>query len=87
MNVSVLLAAQETGTAYAMQMTGAHETGEISILGLFIKGGYILIPIVLLSLVSVYLIVKKYLDFRKSLIIDPGMVEHFNNQLRNGDAK
>jgi len=87
MNVSVLFAAQETGTAYAMQMTGAHETGEMSVLGLFIKGGYILIPIVLLSLVSVYLIVKKYLDFRKSLNIDTGMVEHFNNQLRNGDTK
>jgi len=70
-----------------MQMTGAHETGEMSVLGLFIKGGYILIPIVLLSLVSVYLIVKKYLDFRKNLNIDPGMVEHFNNQLRNGDTK
>jgi len=68
-----------------MELSGTHGTGEISILGLFIKGGYILIPIVLLSLVSVYLIVKKYLDFRKSLSIDPGMVEHFNNLLRKGD--
>ena len=87
MNVNTLFLAQETGTAYAMQMTGVHDTGEISFLGLFIKGGYILIPIVLLSMVSVYLIVRKYLDIRKSLNIDPGMVAHFNNQLRSGDVK
>jgi biopolymer transport protein ExbB len=83
----VLLLAQETGTAYAMKMTGAHDTGEISVLSLFLKGGYILIPIVLLSIVSVYLIIKKSLDIRKSLNIDPGMVEHLNQLLRLGDIK
>jgi biopolymer transport protein ExbB len=87
MIISFLQLVQETGPAYAMQMTGTHETGEISVLSLFLKGGYILIPIVLLSIVSVYLIIKKSLDIHKSLIIDPGMVEHFNNMLRNGDAK
>jgi biopolymer transport protein ExbB len=87
MITSVLLLAQETGTAYAMKMTGAHDTGEISVLSLFLKGGYILIPIVLLSFVSVYLIIKKSLDIRKSLNIDPGMVEHLNQLLRLGDVK
>ena len=87
MITSVVLLAQETGTAYAMKMTGAHDTGEISVLSLFLKGGYILIPIVLLSFVSVYLIIKKSLDIRKSLSIDPGMVEHLNQLLRLGDIK
>jgi biopolymer transport protein ExbB len=87
MIASILLSAQETGTAYAMKMTGAHDTGQISVLSLFLKGGYILIPIVLLSIVSVYLIVRKYLDIRKNMSIDQGMVDHFNTQLRNGDLK
>jgi biopolymer transport protein ExbB len=87
MITSVLLLAQETGTAYAMKMTGAHDTGEISVLSLFLKGGYILIPIVLLSFVSVYLIIRKSLDIRKSLNIDEGMVAHLNQLLRLGDVK
>lgn len=82
-----LLVAQETGTAYAMKMTGAHDTGEISVLSLFIKGGYILIPIVLLSILSVYLIIKKSLDITKSMKIDEGMTAHLNQLLRKGDIK
>jgi biopolymer transport protein ExbB len=87
MIASALQLAQETGTAYAMQMTGVHDTGQISVLSLFLKGGYILIPIVLLSVVSVYLIIKKSMDLRKSLSIDPGMIEHLNHLLREGDTK
>jgi biopolymer transport protein ExbB len=85
MITSIILLAQSTGANYAMQMTETTNTGEISLLSLFMKGGYILIPIALLSFISVYLIIKKYLDIRKSMTIDPGMVEHFNNLLRKGD--
>jgi biopolymer transport protein ExbB len=88
MITSVLLAAQETGTAYAMQVTGAaHDTGGITVFSLFIKGGYILIPIVLLSIVSVYLIIKKSIDISRSLKIDPGMIDHLNRMLMSGDLK
>lgn len=87
MIANVLLFAQESGPGYAMQVADAHGTGETSILMLFLKGGYILIPIVLLSIIAVYLIFRKYLDIHKSLAIDPGMVEHVNTQLRNGDYK
>jgi biopolymer transport protein ExbB len=85
MIATIILLAQSTGANYAMQMTETTKTGEISMLSLFIKGGYILIPIVLLSFIAVYLIIKKYLDIRKSMTIDPGMVEHFNNLLRKGE--
>lgn len=85
MIASILLLAQETGPDIGMQVADAHGTGEISILMLFLKGGYILIPIVLLSIVSVYLIFRKYFDIRKSFSIDKGMVEHVNALLRKGD--
>jgi biopolymer transport protein ExbB len=87
MITSILLMAQAAGTEYTMQMTETSSSGEISFLTLFLKGGYILIPIVLLSFVSVYLIIKKYLDIRKHLEIDPGYVTHFNDLLRKGDIK
>lgn len=84
---SILLFAQTEGADYTMQMTETTNTGEISVLSLFLKGGYILIPIVILSIVAVYLIIKKYLDFKRSLTIDPGYVAHFNDLLKKGDLK
>jgi biopolymer transport protein ExbB len=80
--------AQVTGPEYTVQMTEqATGSGEISFLTLFLKGGYILIPIVLLSIVAVYLIIKKSIDIRKSLGIDPGYVAYFNELLKKGDIK
>lgn len=84
---SILLFAQTTGSDYTMEIAQKSVSGEISFLSLFIKGGYILIPIVMLSIVAVYLIIKKYLDFRHTLNIDPGYVNHFNELLKKGDLK
>lgn len=84
---TLLFFAQTTGTEYTMEVAQKTSTGEISFLTLFLKGGYILIPIVLLSFVAVYLIFKKYLDIRRNLTIDPGYVAHFNDLLRKGDFK
>lgn len=88
MIATILMLAQVTGPEYTVQMTEqATGSGEISFLTLFIKGGYILIPIVLLSIVAVYLIIKKSIEIRKSLGIDPGYVAHFNELLKKGDLK
>ena len=87
MITTILLLAQSAGTDYTMQMTETTSSGQISFLTLFLKGGYILFPIVLLSFVSVYLIIKKYLDIHKSMGIDPGFVAHFNDLLKKGDMK
>jgi biopolymer transport protein ExbB len=84
---ALLFFAQTSGTEYAMELTQKSATGEVSFLSLFLKGGYILIPIVILSIVAVYLIIKKSLDIQKTLGIDPGYVAHFNDLLRKGDIK
>jgi len=84
---SILLFAQAAGPDYAMQMTESSGSGQISFLTLFLKGGYILFPIVILSIIAVYLIIKKYLDFKRNLTIDPGYVAHFNDLLKKGDIK
>jgi len=70
-----------------MELAAKSSSGEISFLSLFMKGGYILIPIVILSFVAVYLIIKKYLDIKRTLGIDPGYVAHFNELLKKGDMK
>src|SRR5512147_3212195 len=87
MITTILLLAQSTGSEFAVELSNKSATGQISFLSLFLKGGYILIPIVLLSIIAVYLIVKKSLDLRHSLTIDPGFVNYFNDQLRKGDLK
>jgi biopolymer transport protein ExbB len=88
MITTILMLAQVTGPEYTVQMTEqVTGSGEISFLTLFLKGGYILIPIVLLSVVAVYLIIKKSIDIQKSLGVDPGYVAHFNELLKKGDMK
>jgi len=85
---NILLFVQAAGPDYTMQMTETSSgSGQISFLSMFLKGGYILFPIVLLSIVSVYLIIKKYLDIKRSFGIDPGFVAHFNDLLNKGDIK
>jgi biopolymer transport protein ExbB len=84
---SFLFFAQANAPEIAMELAQKSASGEITFLTLFLKGGYILFPIVLLSFVAVYLIIKKSLDFRTSLAIDPGFVAHLNELLRKGDLK
>jgi biopolymer transport protein ExbB len=78
---------QSVETGYAMQMTETTGSGEISFLTLFLKGGYILIPIVLLSIAAMYLILKKYFEIRRCLSIDSGYVNHLNDLLKKGELK
>jgi biopolymer transport protein ExbB len=83
----LLLFVQEAGPEYAMEVTQKSSAGQISFLTMFLKGGYILIPIVLLSFIAVYLIIRKYLDIKRNLRIDPGYVAFFSDLLRKGDFK
>ena len=87
MLTTIFLFAQTNGPEYALELSNKSAGGQMSFLNLFLKGGYILIPIVLLSIVAVYLIIKKYLDFKRTLNIDPGFVAHFHELLKKGELK
>jgi biopolymer transport protein ExbB len=50
---------------------------------LLMKGGFIMIPIILLSIVSVYLFIERYLYIRKAALIDRNLVANVLNELRN----
>ena len=50
---------------------------------LLMKGGFIMIPIILLSIISVYFFFERYSYIRKSSVIDVELVENIISDLRN----
>lgn len=50
---------------------------------LLMKGGFIMIPIILLSFVSIYIFIERYLYIRKNAIVDESFVKNVINELRN----
>ena len=56
-----------------------------TILDLLMKGGIIMIPIVLLSLVSFYIFIERLAYIRRSTIIQKGLMPAIVNDLRSGN--
>ena len=50
---------------------------------LLMKGGFIMIPIILLSILSVYLFIERYSYIRKATVIDDRLVKNIMNELKN----
>jgi biopolymer transport protein ExbB len=49
---------------------------------LLMKGGYIMIPIILLSIISIYLFIERYIYIKRSSLIDENLVGNIINELR-----
>ena len=50
---------------------------------LLMKGGFIMIPIILLSIISVYVFLERYFYIRKSAVIEENLVNNIINEIRN----
>jgi biopolymer transport protein ExbB len=50
---------------------------------LLMKGGYIMIPIILLSLLSIYLFIERFIYIRRNSVIDENMVRVAISEIRN----
>ena len=50
---------------------------------LLMKGGYIMIPIILLSIISIYIFIERFIYIRRSSVIDETMVDNIITQIRN----
>jgi len=50
---------------------------------LLLKGGFIMIPIILLSILSIYLFIERFIYIRKSTAVDENLVYGVINGLRN----
>ena len=50
---------------------------------LLMKGGFIMIPIILLSIFSIYLFIERFLYIRKSAVVDQDLIYNVIDELRN----
>jgi len=75
-----------TNSNLPQTVSGGSASG-MSLFELFIKGGVILIPIVFLSIVSIYLIFDRYFEIRKRAKIDETMLGAYKDHLRKSDME
>ena len=54
---------------------------------LLMKGGYIMIPIILLSIFSIYLFIERFIYIRRSSVIDVTMVSNVITGIRNKNSE
>jgi biopolymer transport protein ExbB len=66
----------------AVTTPAAHEP--MSFLDLIMKGGFIMVPILLLSLIAIYLIIERYLTISKAAKVDPSFMNNIRSLLLDG---
>jgi biopolymer transport protein ExbB len=60
------------------------DTNEVNnVFELLMKGGFIMIPILLLSIFSIYLFIERYIYIKKSSVLDNTLVSDIISQIRN----
>ncbi|HEY5509507.1 MAG TPA: MotA/TolQ/ExbB proton channel family protein [Prolixibacteraceae bacterium] len=57
----------------------------ITMFDLLLKGGWILVPIGIISLISCYLIIVKYIEIKRYTKAEPNIVSGFHTYLKSGD--
>jgi biopolymer transport protein ExbB len=50
---------------------------------LLMKGGFIMIPIILLSILSIYLFIERFLYIRRSAVVDENLIDNVIGEIRN----
>ena len=50
---------------------------------LLMKGGFIMIPIIILSILSIYLFIERFIYIRKSTVVDDNLIYNIVVELRN----
>jgi biopolymer transport protein ExbB len=82
----IILQIQQTSIAdMAQPAAGTDET--ISILELTMKGGPVMIPILICSIIAVYIMVERYFAIRKATKDDPGFMNNIRDYILNGNIE
>lgn len=58
-----------------------------SLFDLYMKGGWVMHPILLCSFISVYIVIERYLALRRARTIPSGFVSELRNFIRKGDLQ
>jgi biopolymer transport protein ExbB len=76
---------QVANTAAAVAPVAAPKEDSLSLLTLILKGGYIMIPIGILSVLSIYILIERYLTIRKSLKVDANFMNVIKDYVQTGN--
>lgn len=64
--------------------TAAGSEQSMSLFGLILKGGWVMIPIGILSVIAVYLMVERFITISKASKVDPGFMANIKTLLLDG---
>ena len=68
--------------------TGLQEVQEpLTVLDFALKGGYMLLPIVVLSIIAIYVVVERYLTIKKAKAYDPMFMKQIKDMVLEGNIK
>ena len=85
----LLQAAQTPSVATADSLLKATQlpapVEKISLFNLLMEGGVLMIPLLLCSLVLVYVFVERYLAIRKASVVDPNFMYHIGEQVKSNN--
>jgi biopolymer transport protein ExbB len=59
----------------------------LSLLDLLLKGGYIMIPIGILSVISIYVLIEKLITIRKAGAVSKDLMNNIKEQIRKGNLE
>lgn len=75
----------DTANSVAQLPIAAPKQAELSLLDLIMKGGVIMIPIGLLSLITIYYFFERFIVISKSLKIDGNFMNNIKDYIHNGN--
>ncbi|HSQ01935.1 MAG TPA: hypothetical protein VLM77_01615 [Methanobacterium sp.] len=72
-----------TSTLAVLLQSQLRDTNSVdNVAELLMKGGYIMIPIILLSIISIYIFIERFIYIRRSSVIDEAMVSNVITGIR-----
>ncbi|MBS1623540.1 MAG: MotA/TolQ/ExbB proton channel family protein, partial [Bacteroidetes bacterium] len=80
----LLQIAMDTASKAAATIASQTPQGSLSLLELIEKGGWILLPIGILSVIAIYLIIERWLTINKASKVDPNFMNNIRSLLLDG---
>lgn len=87
MGIKVLMILLQISTTSPDSLNTGAGDATMSIFDLLIKGGYMMYPIILLSIIAVYIFVERVLTLRRAAETPPGFIDKIKGLVLSGDVK
>ena len=86
--LAIILQITTTAVADSTSASAGHPAQEeLTLFSLLLKGGYVMIPLLLLSLFSVYLFVERWLYIKQASKVDDRFLQDIKDKLGKGNVK